>query len=93
MTFKDLVLNRKLKGPGTCKTTRTGMINREKEKGWAGGHIKNESKIHNSRILEKNNIKNKQQKYTDKNLWKIFTIWKKGREKWADGRGRVYLTD
>ena len=68
MTFKDLVLNRKLKGPGTCKTTRTGMINREKEKGWAGGHIKNESKIHNSRILEKNNIKNKQQKYTDKNL-------------------------
>lgn len=66
MTFKDLVLNRKLKGPGTCKTTRTGMINREKEKGWAGGHIKNESKIHNSRILEKNNIKNKQQKYTDK---------------------------
>lgn len=67
MTFKDLVLNRKLKGPGTCKTTRTGMINREKEKGWAGGHIKNESKIHNSRILEKNNIKNKQQKYTDKN--------------------------
>ena len=66
MTFKDLVLNRKLKGPGTCKTTRMGMINREKEKGWAGGHIKNESKIHNSRILEKNNIKNKQQKYTDK---------------------------
>ena len=66
MTFKDLVLNRKLKGPGTCKTTRTGMINREKEKGWAGGHIKNESKIHNSRILEKNNIKNKQQKYPDK---------------------------
>ena len=53
MTFKDLVLNRRLKGPGTCKTTRTGMINREKEKGWAGGHIKNEYKIHNSRILEK----------------------------------------
>jgi len=58
MTFKDLVLNRRLKGPGTCETTRTGMINREKEKGWAGGHIKNEYKIHNSRILEKNNIKN-----------------------------------
>lgn len=44
-----------------------GMINREKEKGWAGDHIKNESKIHNSRIWGKNNIKNKQQKHTDKN--------------------------
>lgn len=67
MTIKDLVLNRRLKGRGNCKTTRMGMINREKEKGWEGDHIKNESKIHNSRIWGKNNIKNKQQKHTDKN--------------------------
>ena len=53
MTIKDMVLNRRLKGWDNCKTTRMGMINREKEKGWAGEHIKNESKIHNSRIWGK----------------------------------------
>lgn len=54
MTFKDLVLNRGLKGPGNWKTTRMGKIDRwEKEKGWVGDHFKNESKIHNSRIFGK----------------------------------------
>lgn len=53
MPIKDLVLNRRLKGQDNCKTTRMGMINREKEKGCAGDHIKNESKIHNSRIWGK----------------------------------------
>ena len=53
MTINDLVLNRRLKGQDNCKTTRMGMINREKEKGWAGDHIKNKSKIHNSRIWGK----------------------------------------